>query len=149
MQTLSQNLISIEWWLGVVIVGILLNILSAYLKPLIDRAFAKVSSSWDVRTKRKLQERVTLVQHLRNNPQEQLHLVAEEMRCRLRAIFDLVAAIGVAILAFLAPPTWAAIAAFWISLLAMFFALTEHLAAMRYLALLDDARVSHIERDGL
>lgn len=40
MDKLLENFTSFEWWLGVVLVGLLINLFSAYLKPVIDKFFA-------------------------------------------------------------------------------------------------------------
>ena len=43
MNDFFHNLASPGWWFGVVIVSFLINLAAAYAKPIIDRAFSKLS----------------------------------------------------------------------------------------------------------
>ena len=139
MDAISKNLVSIEWWLGVVAVGILLNLVSAYLKPWLDRTLSAFSTRWDERTSRRREERTKLVQYLRDHPDEQLHMLATEMRCRLRTILHLVLGMAILIISFIVAGSWGEKLAYWFSLLIIFMALSEHRNAMRYLSLVSEA----------
>jgi hypothetical protein len=52
MNEFANNLTSFSWWLGVVVVGLLINLASAYLKSPIDNLGSKFSTSWRNRTVR-------------------------------------------------------------------------------------------------
>jgi flagellar biosynthesis protein FlhB len=52
MNEFTNNLTSFSWWLGVVVVGLLINLVSAYLKSPIDNLGSKFSTSWRNRTLR-------------------------------------------------------------------------------------------------
>ncbi len=45
MEDFLQNLSSPSWWFGVALVGFLINLASAYLKPVVDNIASRVSSS--------------------------------------------------------------------------------------------------------
>ena len=45
MSDFFLNLKSPGWWLGVVVVSFLINLASAYAKPILDRAWARISES--------------------------------------------------------------------------------------------------------
>jgi len=43
MKAWLQNLSTLEWWLGVVVVGIAINLVSAYLKRPFDKVFNRIA----------------------------------------------------------------------------------------------------------
>jgi hypothetical protein len=67
-----NNLTSISWWIGVVIVGILLNIASMYLKSPIDWLFSLISTKYRTRSKAKKAEREAKIKNLIGKIQEQI-----------------------------------------------------------------------------
>ena len=67
-----NNLTSISWWIGVVIVGILLNIASMYLKSPIDQGLSLVSTKYRTRSKAKKAEREAKIKNLIGKIQEQI-----------------------------------------------------------------------------
>jgi hypothetical protein len=87
MDELIKNVTSIAWWIGVVLVGIVLNLVSAYLQPRLDRFLSFVSSTWRLRSEKKREQWQRRLAEVRQSPDEQLFVLAEEMRCRLRAMF--------------------------------------------------------------
>ena len=64
MKELLADSTSPVFWVGVVIVGIVINILSAYLKPAIDKVFGGVSDRWAKRSEKLRQERTLRVERL-------------------------------------------------------------------------------------
>lgn len=52
MQKFLDDIASGYFWLAVVMVGLVINLASAYIKDPMDRAFGKVSKTWRVRTQR-------------------------------------------------------------------------------------------------
>jgi hypothetical protein len=45
-----KDLTSFHWWMGVVIVGILINLISDYLKPRADKLLSSMSTWYGTRT---------------------------------------------------------------------------------------------------
>jgi len=56
MTEVVNNLSSAGWWISVVIVGLLINLVSAYIKAPIDSLGSKLSSAWRSRSERSLQQ---------------------------------------------------------------------------------------------
>lgn len=69
----TSTLFSPVWWVSVVITTILLNLVSAYLKPLIDRIGCTFSSSWASRTEKLRRARALRIEVLKGNATEQIH----------------------------------------------------------------------------
>lgn len=98
MDEFYQNLSSLGWWLGVVAVGLVLNIVSAYLKTPFDRLFSAASSRWSRRSELARTEEAKRIALLRDDQEARnLHL-AEEFRCRLRHLGMLLLAVFVLLL---------------------------------------------------
>src|ERR1019366_5656448 len=108
------------------------------LKPWLDRGLSAFSKRWDERTSRKREERKKLVRYLRDHPEEQLHMLAEEMRCRLRAILYLVTAAPMVVIPSIVATGLGGTIIFWFSLLPVFLFMTEHRDAMRCRSLVSE-----------
>ena len=155
MDEFAKSLTSLSWWLGVVLVGILLNVLSAYLNPAVDNLFSKVSSWWKNRSEEARAARTRLVAELRSDRHKQILILAEENRRRLQSIgylifsliflvlylsvkisTSLLVASGAELL-----PHWVRQIPYWASLLVIFFGLIEHKAAARCRSLFTEAQI--------
>lgn len=88
MHTLLASLASPAWWIGVVIVGVAINLLSAYLKPLFDSSASRMSTYWATRTKGRREARERRIAKLRDDPQGQIFAAHEESRHWFRAIVN-------------------------------------------------------------
>jgi hypothetical protein len=86
MSDFKTTLSSPLWWISVVVVGMLINLASAYLKPLIDKFLFKVSLSWRRRTARQREERARLIEMLHQSKEEMFLFSIEEVRFRMRAL---------------------------------------------------------------
>lgn len=86
MKNFLTNLLSLYWWISVVVVGIVLNVTSAYIKTRLDRRLSGVSGWWRKRSEKERMKRETTLKRLKNNPHEQTLFAFGEMRNRLRAI---------------------------------------------------------------
>ncbi|MCJ7635824.1 hypothetical protein MUP77_25965 [Candidatus Bathyarchaeota archaeon] len=80
MKEFVESLSSPAWWIGVVVVGILINIASAYLKPRIDTTLAGISVWSSQRTQKRKEHREKLIELLAKNPQKQLIFAHRAMR---------------------------------------------------------------------
>ena len=81
-----DNLSSPTWWVGVVIVGILINLVSAYLKPRLDIFFSSGSSWWARRSQEKQLQRKARIERMKADPHEQLITAFTELRIRVRGL---------------------------------------------------------------
>jgi hypothetical protein len=64
MRSLVEQMSSPAWWIGVVLVGIIINLVSAYCKGPIDRILGALSTRWATRTavlQRESADRITLM----------------------------------------------------------------------------------------
>jgi hypothetical protein len=68
---ISKNLTSLDWWLGVVVVSVVLNLFSAYLKVPLDGFLSRVSKWWDTRNEKVRQERNSRIAKLKQSKDEQ------------------------------------------------------------------------------
>jgi hypothetical protein len=115
MRELLDYLSSPVFWVGVFVVGVLTNLLSAYLKPRIDRLFQKVSKSWGERTEKRRQARKERIDKLSKDRHLQIMQAHEaigheydRLQDTIIAVFlVLLSAIGL-IIVLVAPPEKAA-----------------------------------------
>lgn len=154
MEEIVRNLSSLSWWFGVVIVGIVLNIASAYLKSPIDKGISQLSRKWQERSERSLRARQAKIAELRSSQQAQSLLIAEEMRNRLRHLSMVIFSLLFLVLHIYilsseksnAADVWP-LGSWWIakqityvsSLAMMFFAMQCHWTAMTIKSLLEQA----------
>jgi len=100
MDELLKNLTSLSWWIGVVIVGFLVNISSSYFKPWFD----KISSRYSEKKKLESEERQRVfedtVQYLIENPFELLEIRLTVIYYNLRMILFIAAGIFFSLLLF-------------------------------------------------
>jgi hypothetical protein len=93
MEESPLALFSFYWWFSVVLVGIAINIVSAYLKTPVDNLLSWFSVRWQKRTDKKKVEFEALVQELRGNTTRQIFAAFEEMRQDIRAVAGLLVSI--------------------------------------------------------
>jgi hypothetical protein len=98
MQTLSDNLTSIQWWLGVVFVGIFINLLSIFIKNKYDGYFSRISSWWRNKSEKRKREFEDDVNILKNSPQELVMASFLELRLINKSIFLMLSSIFLFIL---------------------------------------------------
>ena len=95
MEEMFKNIASPAWWMGVVIVGILINLAAAYLKPRLDQAASFVSLRWATRTEEQRRQRLERIKRLRGNVNEQLFASFDGLRVGIWALILLVLATNV------------------------------------------------------
>jgi hypothetical protein len=64
MEQLIEELTSLKFWVAVVFVGIVINIISAYAKPLIDRSISAISENYRSKITEKAEEETVLFKAL-------------------------------------------------------------------------------------
>ena len=91
---LITDLSSWYWWFSVVIIGILINIASAYIKPRIDRLYERMSSTKRLKDEAKRLEQLLKAEELANNSEFIIFEGLAEMRERLGSILMFVLGLG-------------------------------------------------------
>lgn len=86
MDEIVKNISSGSWWIGVVIVGISLNLLSAYLKAPIDRLLSAVFERWRARSLESKRRSVAVRERLKVDPIARNDLWRAEVRARFRCV---------------------------------------------------------------
>lgn len=84
---LNNNLGSAAWWISVVVVGILLNLISSYFRDYIDKFLSRVSGWWANRTDEKRKRTGHLVQFLVNDKFNFLNYQFDNLRNWLRLTY--------------------------------------------------------------
>jgi hypothetical protein len=84
MKEFLNNLTSAGWWIGVVIVGILINLVSAYIKSKLDSRLADASTWWQKRSLAQKEKRQKEIERLNDNPHEEVMLALAGLRDRIR-----------------------------------------------------------------
>ena len=90
MNDFFRSLSSPSWWVGVVIVGILINLVSAYLKPRLDRRLSGWSRWWATRTEEQRRSRQARIQKLRESQHEQTMAAIAGLRSKLESVSSMV-----------------------------------------------------------
>ena len=91
---LITDLSSWYWWFSVVIIGILINIASAYIKPSIDRLYERMFSTMRLKDETKRLERLRKAEELAYNSEFIIFEGLAEMRERIGCIFIFVLGLG-------------------------------------------------------
>lgn len=72
MKNFLNSLSSLYWWASVVLVGILINLFSAYLKSKLDARLSRMSSWWRKRSDIQKAKETASICELRNEPHKQV-----------------------------------------------------------------------------
>ena len=95
MNEFLVNLSSLSWWLGVVVVGILINVVSPYLNRWLERTLLKTSSTFRRRAIQLSEQRSKKIAELKVDPHKQILYAFKEQRLRIRALYGTVGGISV------------------------------------------------------
>ena len=87
MDKFIQDVSSVYWWMAVFFVGILINLVSAYLKPSTDTALGKVFSWWRNRTLSQRRSHEALLALLKGDKDQQTLALVDANRHKLNALF--------------------------------------------------------------
>lgn len=102
MDKILSNLTSPAWWIGVVLVGTLVSLIAAYLKPVIDKVLSRLSTYWKERVEQKNKKREEEIMFLRDNPEQRIATHFQEMSCRIRATQYFILSVMVLVFSFTA-----------------------------------------------
>jgi len=86
MNEIKAYLTSPAWWFSAVLVAILINLISAYAKRLLDSIGSKMSSRIRQKFEAKRKRDEDIIETLRNSPQEQILMGQSAIQLRLRGI---------------------------------------------------------------
>jgi len=94
MSNFLSDITSLYWWIGVVVMGILINLISSYLKPQIDSFTSKYSISKREKNKKKQDWRIKKLEKLKSNQNEKLLLYMQisgnYLRCIVFLLFGII-----------------------------------------------------------
>jgi hypothetical protein len=136
-----KGLASPSWWMGVVIVGIIINVLSAYLKKPLDKLFGSISSGWRERSERKSKERNDLIDTLKSDESLLVLFALTENRYRTRSVGFLLMSFAMFSGSILLAETTiiASIAGLIFALLAALSGIHDHAEAIRIHSIVKDS----------
>lgn len=137
------------WWLSVVITGVLVSLVSAYLKSRVDLFYSRWSAKASERSSRRREERLRKIAVLRSSPLALNVSITEEFRYRLNRLTNL----GMALFllgqgAFLVDAEKHPVlreATFFFSAIVFMFGALDHLAAARLASLHREAAGKEID----
>lgn len=89
MKDFFYNLSSLYWWISVVIVGILINLGSAYLKSRLDASLSKTSTWWRQRSELQKAQRQALLDKVRGDTNEQTQLSFRQLKSLVSSVWAL------------------------------------------------------------
>lgn len=134
------------WWVSVVVAGILINLLSSYLKTGVDSWTSKLIANWNQRSEKNKREWLELIESIKQSDAHNFKAISTENRLRLQSIHLLLLAIFVSNFPFVASLE-VGDKVRWFNLLSYLFATT--LFFMSFLAFTRAARTAEaIRRSG-
>jgi hypothetical protein len=86
MDKLIKEISSPYWWIGVVIVGIAINITSVYVSKIMESSFSGFSIYWKNKQKERADKTEKMIEILKNNSELRIIFALREFRFRLHAI---------------------------------------------------------------
>lgn len=92
MTEILDDLKSAHWWMGVVFVGLAINLASAYLKPWLDSQLARISKRRKDKLLKESEKKEILIKRLQEDEFFLSAMLGEESRCRLMELNCFVAA---------------------------------------------------------
>lgn len=130
MEKFINDLTSAQWWAGVVLVGILINLISSYLKPAMDALFSRVSGVWKQKTDKRNSKQKELENTLKSNSLKQVIFLQNEQRFRwYAATFMLLGILFLGIAEFIEMPRYMKSISYFVSAFSFFYSVQQHFAA--------------------
>lgn len=113
MEAFWENLKSPSWLISVVVVGVIVSWIAAYLKAATDRLGSILSRRWGERTSAKAAARTAMIEELRANRHEQVMTILDVLDDKIHAALNMVMGFIVGMLYAQSSATWVA----WIGML--------------------------------
>ena len=108
MLDMYNKFVDLSWWVNVVVVALLLNIVSSYIKSFIDAFLAKVSDSY----RKRVEEQTNYYENLRKQAEEdqdlQIRITLEQMRLKTETTYRFVLGVVCLYLSSTTAPEYAA-----------------------------------------
>lgn len=92
IDTFTQDIQSPQWWISIVIAGLLIHVVGSYAKPAVDRVISSIWKGWRERTEKRSTAKEKALEELRASETKQVILAVSEMRHRFLGIFYLLVA---------------------------------------------------------
>ena len=86
MDKFIDEISSTYWWIGVVVVGIVINIASSYIRKIMESRLSNISIYWKGKKKERVEKIAKKVDILRNNSELRGIYALRESRYRIRSI---------------------------------------------------------------
>ena len=86
MNDIINELAKPVWWVSVVIAGIIINLISAYLKTRLDRTLSGASAWWTSQSGKSKKDWAERVERISEGGEELAYAIALESRQRLQSI---------------------------------------------------------------
>ena len=94
MDRISEVLATPEWWLSVVIAGLLVNLVSAYMKPWTDAVLSRYLTWWANRTSTARAERAIRIAELSRNEPGRLLASGKALYRAIASVWQMIIAMG-------------------------------------------------------
>ncbi|MGK7912150.1 MAG: hypothetical protein AB4050_11830 [Synechococcus sp.] len=89
MDQLLKNISSFSWWVSVVFVGILVSLIAAYIKPLVDKSLGELLLSYQNLNQSQQKKREIALINLRDSKEEQILHLLQANTHMIRAVLSL------------------------------------------------------------
>lgn len=86
MENFLRDASSINWWVGVVLVGIVINIVSSYIKKALEDKLSNLSNFWKDKKEQRAQLEKNKVELLRGDSELRVLFALRESRYRIRSM---------------------------------------------------------------
>lgn len=86
MENITNNMSSPYWWISVVLVGVLINLVSSYLRSFFDFCAVQVSDQYLTWLNKEKEKEEVLLSLLASSPEKRIDLLNDERRYRLKAL---------------------------------------------------------------
>ncbi|ELP2650140.1 hypothetical protein R1U54_000196 [Vibrio fluvialis] len=94
MDEFLKDASSMNWWIGVVFVGVVINIVSGYIKKGLENNLSKISGYWKGKKDQRAEIERCKISLLRNNSELRILYALRESRYRIRSFFFIVSGYG-------------------------------------------------------
>jgi hypothetical protein len=143
MDKFIKEISSPYWWIGVVIIGIAINIASSYLKNIIEFILSRISNNWKLKQKERTIKTARIIDILKNKSELKVIYALRELRYRIRSISFLILWFSFLASGFFAMEylsvSYIDYIAFIIGLITILLGLTDHREAMKVQELIESS----------
>lgn len=130
MDRFIHEISSLYWWIGVVIVGIVINIASSYIKKIMESSLSGVSSYWERKQTKRAAKIAKKIEILKGNSELRVIYALRESRYRIRALSFFISAILLMAMGSLGKG-YVSVAFFVFGSIGMLVSLDDHREAMK------------------